>query len=215
MNRYYTYIKSRKSTGKAWGQGEKEVTENEMVWWHRQLNGHEFAQTPEDSEGQESLVGCSPWHCKELDTNWWLKNNNEEIHTIFKIPYNVQHWLWGRTDIYLNVYYVSCWVLSILPSFIFIIACQSRHNHLIFQKKKHEFRGWGYTFKKHLTLMLPFLHWKTIICREKYSEWENPWRKRWRSLWLRVKSNPPHAKLYWSQNTKSHSIPFMVPEASL
>ena len=67
MNRYYTYIKSRKSTGKSWGQGEKEVTEDEMVWWHRQLNGHEFAQTPEDSEGQESLVGCSPWHHKELD----------------------------------------------------------------------------------------------------------------------------------------------------
>ena len=33
-----------------------------------QLNGHEFEQTPGDSEGQGSLVGCSPWSHKELDT---------------------------------------------------------------------------------------------------------------------------------------------------
>ena len=28
--------------GKDWGQEEKGMTENEMVGWHRQLNGHEF-----------------------------------------------------------------------------------------------------------------------------------------------------------------------------
>ena len=32
-----------------------------MVGWHHQLNGHEFEQTPGDSEEQESLVCCSPW----------------------------------------------------------------------------------------------------------------------------------------------------------
>ena len=31
-------------------------------------NGHEFVQTPGDSEGQESLVCYSPWGHKELDT---------------------------------------------------------------------------------------------------------------------------------------------------
>ena len=31
------------------------------------LNGHEFEQTLACSEGQGSLVGCSPWDCKELD----------------------------------------------------------------------------------------------------------------------------------------------------
>ena len=36
------------------------MTENEMVGHHR-LNGHEFEQTPRDSEGQGSLVCCSPW----------------------------------------------------------------------------------------------------------------------------------------------------------
>ena len=38
-----------------------------MVGWHHQLNGHEFEQTQEDSEGQGSLTCCSPWGHKELD----------------------------------------------------------------------------------------------------------------------------------------------------
>ena len=32
-------------------QEEKEVTEDKMVEWHLWLNGHEFGQTPGDSEG--------------------------------------------------------------------------------------------------------------------------------------------------------------------
>ena len=39
---------------KKWG------TEDEMVGWHHQLNGHEFEKTPGDGEGQGSLVCCSP-----------------------------------------------------------------------------------------------------------------------------------------------------------
>ena len=35
--------------------------EDEMVGWHHQLNGHEFEETPGKSEGQGSLVCCSPW----------------------------------------------------------------------------------------------------------------------------------------------------------
>ena len=49
---------------KYWWQEEKGVTGNEMVGWHRQLNGHEFEQTPGESEGQESLVCCGPWRHK-------------------------------------------------------------------------------------------------------------------------------------------------------
>ena len=37
------------------------MTEDEMVGWHHQFNGHEFGQTLGDSEGQGSLVCCSPW----------------------------------------------------------------------------------------------------------------------------------------------------------
>ena len=45
--------------GKDWRQ--KGMTEDDMVGWHHQLNGHESEQTPGDSEGQGSLVCCSPW----------------------------------------------------------------------------------------------------------------------------------------------------------
>ena len=38
------------------------------VGWHHQVNGHEFEQTPGDSEGQGSLACCRPWGHKELDT---------------------------------------------------------------------------------------------------------------------------------------------------
>ena len=37
-------------------EGRKETTEDEMVGWHHQLNGHEFKQTPGDGEGQGSLA---------------------------------------------------------------------------------------------------------------------------------------------------------------
>ena len=36
----------------------------------------EFEQTPGDSGGQGSLVCCSPWCCKELDTTEQLNNSN-------------------------------------------------------------------------------------------------------------------------------------------
>ena len=36
------------------------MTENEMVGWYHQLNGHEFEQDPGDGEGQGSLT-CSGW----------------------------------------------------------------------------------------------------------------------------------------------------------
>ena len=39
-----------------------------MVGWHHQLNGREFEQAPGDGDGQGSLVCCSPWGHKELDT---------------------------------------------------------------------------------------------------------------------------------------------------
>ena len=43
-------------------------TENEMVGWHHQLDGHEFEQAPGDGDGQGSLACSSPWGRKELDT---------------------------------------------------------------------------------------------------------------------------------------------------
>ena len=46
-------------------QEEEGTTEDEMIGWHHELNGHEFEQAPGDNEGQGCLACCSP---KELDT---------------------------------------------------------------------------------------------------------------------------------------------------
>ena len=53
--------------GKYWGQEEKGTTEDDMVGWHHQINGHKFEKTPRDSEGQGSLACCTSQSCKELD----------------------------------------------------------------------------------------------------------------------------------------------------
>ena len=62
--------------GKDWGQDETEATEDEIVGWHNQLNGHEFGWTQGDSEGQGSLASCSPLDHKESGMTGWLNNNN-------------------------------------------------------------------------------------------------------------------------------------------
>ena len=41
------------------------MTEDEMVGWHHQLDGHEFQQGPGVGGGQGSLVCFSPWGYEE------------------------------------------------------------------------------------------------------------------------------------------------------
>ena len=47
------------SAGRDWGQEEKGRTEDEMVGWHHQLNGHESEQTQGASEGQEAWCAAA------------------------------------------------------------------------------------------------------------------------------------------------------------
>ena len=75
--------------GKDWGQQEKGMTEDEMVGWDHRVYGHEFEQALGDGEGWWSLVCCSPWGCKELDTaecptveTWQART---ELFGIFKV----------------------------------------------------------------------------------------------------------------------------------
>ena len=63
---------------KDWGQ-EKGVTEDKMDRWHHWLSGHEFEQTCGDSKGQGSVMCCSSWGHKELDTTQQLNNNSNFI----------------------------------------------------------------------------------------------------------------------------------------
>ena len=67
----YWLIGKEPDAGKDWRQ-EKGTTEDEMVGWHHQLDGHEFEQALGVGDGQKSLVCCSPWGRKESDMTEWL-----------------------------------------------------------------------------------------------------------------------------------------------
>ena len=51
--------------GKNEGRRRRGPTEDEMVGWHHQLDGHEFEKASGVGDGQGSLACCSPWGCKE------------------------------------------------------------------------------------------------------------------------------------------------------
>ena len=58
------------------------MTEDELVGWHHQLNGHEFEQTLGNGEGQGSLAYCGPWGCRELDVSERLNNNSDLLLSV-------------------------------------------------------------------------------------------------------------------------------------
>ena len=75
---------------KDWRQEKKGTTEDEMVGWHRQLNGHEFEQAPGVGDGQGGLVCCSPWGHKKWDMTDWLNwNEMNGLKYILFFFYNV------------------------------------------------------------------------------------------------------------------------------
>ena len=43
------------------------MTEDEMVGWHHQLDGHGFGWTPGVGDGQGGLACCGSWGHKESD----------------------------------------------------------------------------------------------------------------------------------------------------
>ena len=49
------------------GKEKKGMTEDEMVGWHHQIDGHEFEQALVVGNGQVSLAWYSPWGHKESD----------------------------------------------------------------------------------------------------------------------------------------------------
>ena len=67
--------------GKDWGQEEKETTEDEIVGWRHQLNGHGFGWTLGVCDGQGGLECCDSWIPKESDTTEWL--NWTELSTVW------------------------------------------------------------------------------------------------------------------------------------
>ena len=81
-----------------------------MVGWHHQLNGHEFEQTLGDSEGQGSLVCCSPCDRTESNVTERLNNNKDPLDNLlqllhqlcFSTLYFFMLWRWFLSSILTN-----------------------------------------------------------------------------------------------------------------
>ena len=61
------------------------MTEDEMVGWHHQLNGHEFEQALGVGDEQGSLASCSPWGHKESNMTEWLNWTETIYRTLAKM----------------------------------------------------------------------------------------------------------------------------------
>ena len=87
-----------------WGQEEKGMTENEIDWWHHQLDGHEFEWTLGVGDGQGGLVCCDSWGCKELDT----QSNWAELNWFLNI-FSVEKYYTSLLNLILNFFYFWCY----------------------------------------------------------------------------------------------------------
>ena len=74
--------------GKGWRQEEKGTTEDEMVGWHHQLNGHEFEQT---------------WKIVEAGGAWWAR-----VHRVTKSQIWLSNWTTATTTH--GIFMSSPWV---------------------------------------------------------------------------------------------------------
>ena len=63
-----------------WRQEEKGTTEDEMVGWHHQLNGHGFERAPGVGDGQGGLTCCSLCSCEESGMTEQLNRTGLEVH---------------------------------------------------------------------------------------------------------------------------------------
>ena len=81
-----------RDAGEDWRQEEKGMTEDEMVGWHHQLDGHKLEQAPGVGDGQGILRCYSPWGRKGSDLterrNWTELTENyawQQLQATFKI----------------------------------------------------------------------------------------------------------------------------------
>ena len=69
------------------------MTEDEMVGWQHQLNGHEFEQAPGVGDGQGGLSCCSPWGCKESDTTEYCTELKHQVAKVLELQLQHQSFL--------------------------------------------------------------------------------------------------------------------------
>ena len=78
---------------KDWRQEEKGMTEDGMVGWHHQLDGHEFEWALEVGNGEGSLACCSPWGLKSrTQLSDWTEQNWIEYY--INLPFTPKFGFW-------------------------------------------------------------------------------------------------------------------------
>ena len=106
---------------KDWRQEEKKTTEDKMVVWHHQLNGHDLSKLWKMVR-TGSLVCCNPW-CRKCQTQLsdWITTNNSESITLLhdikhcsKVQKSADKWQNGWNICHLSQ--TKRWVFNMLPS---------------------------------------------------------------------------------------------------
>ena len=102
--------------GKDWREEEKEMTEDEMIGWHHWLNGHEFEQALEGSEGQGNLLYYSPWGHRVR--HHWLTGQQQQqlilpVHEIgYDSPSDEHCLIAGRKRAKAGKEWISFWLTN-------------------------------------------------------------------------------------------------------
>ena len=115
---------------KDWGQEKKGTTDDEMVGWHHQLNGHGFLWTLEVGDAQGGLACCSSWGHKESDThsyvtelNWKPYLRKSHDHFFFQKG-QIQESQWDKKDLHLKIRYdLEIWSFKTVPFFTTCFIC--------------------------------------------------------------------------------------------
>ena len=91
---------------------EKGTAEDEMVGWHRWLNGHMFEHTLGDSGGQGGLAYCNLWGCKVGYD--WVNNNKIVDLQCFRCT---ARWFSYTYILFLKLFSIKayCKILTIVP----------------------------------------------------------------------------------------------------
>ena len=163
--------------GKDWRQEKKETTEDEIVGWHHQLDGHGFGWTLGVGDGQGGLACCGSWGRKESDTteqlNWIELNSmktGREGSLVRKNILETEEHHWRRKHKWKSlrqeiIRYVlrNCWKVSVIRV---CLVVQWQIILLPTQKTLVHSLGWENILEKEMATHYSILFWKIPWTKE-------------------------------------------------
>ena len=115
-------------SGKYWRQ-EKGMTEDEMVGWHHQLDGHEFEKAPGVGDGQGSLALLQSMRSQRVRHSWATELTDIYFKMLGKwswiltFIFSILFWLLEPSQIF--KFKVSIWVQSRWPEAVLCLVTLS------------------------------------------------------------------------------------------